>query len=122
MGYDVSSWGPIIVYHNIKLLDEESLKIFEQNEMPSLDVYLRFLDHRYKTLERKQKPTLASTNIQGTNNTSTSKSVKANIAQKSKDSKKLAPCMNCKENHKIYTCPQFTAWTQEQRNTLKKEQ
>ncbi|XP_055838743.1 uncharacterized protein LOC129906826 [Episyrphus balteatus] len=56
LGFDTSSWDPIIVHLILQKLDKESRTLFEQSlddprSSPTLDELLKFVESRFQTLE-----------------------------------------------------------------------
>ncbi|XP_055848408.1 uncharacterized protein LOC129913631 [Episyrphus balteatus] len=56
LGFDTSSWEPIIIYHITQRLDIESLRLYEQSlpntkDVPSLQQVYDFLTNRFESLE-----------------------------------------------------------------------
>lgn len=105
LGIDNTSWGPLIVHLAIGGLDHESRALFEaryneqDNDIPALDDFLKFLESRYKTLEI----------LDPMRTTSTSK-VKANNGSEKRtqitiDSK--TSCLKCEGDHRLYMCPKY---------------
>lgn len=111
MGFDTTSWGPIIVHLTTKALDTESRNLFEQglkepNKMPSLTILLEFLQRRYQALDvlttSKQKQYKCGDD---------SKHTIRNFYIASK----AMHCTVYKGDHIIYSCPKFMNWTAKER-------
>lgn len=103
MGYDTSSWGPIIVHLTTKSLDTESRNLFEQgldepNKMPAMKTLLEYLERRYQALEvmstnkKQQKPAADE-----------SKNIVRNFVINAKP----IQCPICNGEHTIYKCTKF---------------
>ncbi|XP_055836638.1 uncharacterized protein LOC129905223 [Episyrphus balteatus] len=97
LGFDTSSWDPIIVHLILQKLDKESRTLFEQSlddprSSPTLDELLKFAESRFQTLEA-----ISSRDDR--------KKTSALVAANSDNSINCAMCNS--GNHTIYNCSQF---------------
>ncbi|XP_055912786.1 uncharacterized protein LOC129946567 [Eupeodes corollae] len=116
MGFDTTSWDPIIVHMTTKMLDTESRNLFEQglaepNKMPILKTLLDFLERRYQALD-----VLAPTKKQN----KSFDEPKHTLRNFHIDTKNLQ-CPICKGEHVIYTCQKFLNATPKERWQLSKQ-
>lgn len=110
---DTSSWNSILVFMLSRKLDHTSIKYWEEHvqgdrNIPSIDKFLSFLDIRINILE--------TTMVPGASNTSSSiKNRPKVLLATDRGVSKAVKCGFCSEEHRTFSCPQFTNKTVRER-------
>lgn len=114
VGVEVENWDPILVYIIQKKLDKSLFTAWETelkgtHELPSFNKLSEFLETQYRICDSAAMPSTSSNS--NTDSNRSIQSVKPIEKDKTHNKKHEKKCMICDDNHSLFFCPVFDAYT-----------
>ena len=107
----VDSWDSVLVYIISRKLDRFTRKSWEEtledSAKPKFTDLIAFLKKKERDDGDYESPLVQSNNTYNTNNANTNKKSKTNTQQSLLSTNKSDLCTFCKQDHRVYSCPQL---------------